>query len=293
MEAVGASGFVQILNALALSSLLLILASGLALIFGLRDILNFAHGAIYMVGAYLSLMISKGASFWVALIAVPIIVAAFGIVFEFALLRPLARRSQIDVALVTFGLAMIINQGVIAFFGSIPYAVATPPFFSGSTIVFGLPYPTYRLFVILVGFASCLALEWWLAYTRSGMYVRAVSHNAVVAKMMGVDTDRLSLFVVCLSFAFASLAGVVAGPYLSLDPQMGSTILISCLIVVVIGGLGSIGGAIVASVLYGFIQVIGVVYFPKIASLVPYFLLFLVLIWRPQGFGWRARTGQR
>ena len=117
------------------------------------------------------------------------------------------------------------------------------------------------------------------------MHTRAVSQQPHVARMMGVNTDRLSLLVVCLGTAFAGLAGVLAGPYLSVDPGMGATILISCLIVVVVGGLGSIGGAIAAALVYGFIQVIGTVLFPSLAVLAPYLLLFIVLLWRPQGFG--------
>jgi branched-chain amino acid transport system permease protein len=117
------------------------------------------------------------------------------------------------------------------------------------------------------------------------MYTRAVSQQPHVARMMGVNTDRLSLMVVCLGIAFAGLAGVLAGPDLSVDPGMGASILISCLIVVVVGGLGSIGGAIAAALVYGFIQVIGTVLFPALAVLAPYLLLFGVLLWRPQGFG--------
>ena len=151
--------------------------------------------------------------------------------------------------------------------------------------LFGRPYPAYRLFLILVGFGTCALLAAWLKWTKSGMHVRAVSQLPMVARMMGVNTDRLSLFVVCLGTGFSGLAGVLAGPYLSVDPNMGANILISCLIVVVVGGLGSIGGAIVASVVYGFIQVIGSIVSPLMSVMTPYLLLFFVLLWRPQGFG--------
>ena len=161
---------------------------------------------------------------------------------------------------------------------------------AGSVDLFGTLYPLYRLFIIGIGFGTCLALAAWLKYTTSGMHTRAVSQQPHVARMMGVNTDRLSLMVVCLGTAFAGLAGVLAGPYLSVDPGMGASILISCLIVVVVGGLGSIGGAIAAAAVYGFIQVIGTVLVPTIAVLAPYVLLFVVLLWRPQGFG-RGRVG--
>jgi branched-chain amino acid transport system permease protein len=275
----------QLANALALASLLTILASGLALIFGLRDVMNFGHGALYMLGAYMGFSVSRSLSFWAALLIVPLALAVVGAVFELAVLRPLQRRSHMDVALVTFGLGLIIGPAVHKIWGTSPLSVEPPDVLAGSTLLFGTMYPLYRLFLIAVGFGTCLALAAWLKFTRSGMHTRAVSQQPHVARMMGVNTDRLSLMVVCLGCGFAGLAGVLAGPYLSVDPGMGATILISCLIVVVVGGLGSIGGAIAAAVVYGFIQVIGTVLLPSVAVLAPYLLLFVVLLWRPQGFG--------
>ncbi len=275
----------QLANALALASLLTILASGLALIFGLRDVMNFGHGALYMLGAYMGYSVTKVANFWVALILVPLALAAIGVVFELAVLRPLQKRSHMDVALVTFGIGLILGPAVHKIWGTVPLSVEPPAVLAGSTMLFGTLYPLYRLFIIAVGFSTCLGLAAWLKYTTSGMHTRAVSQQPHVARMMGVNTDRLSLLVVCLGTAFAGLAGVLAGPYLSVDPGMGASILISCLIVVVVGGLGSIGGAIAAAVVYGFIQVIGTVLLPSVAVLAPYLLLFAVLLWRPQGFG--------
>lgn len=275
----------QFANALALASLLTILASGLALIFGLRDVMNFGHGAFYMLGAYLGYTVGRHLGFWVALAVVPLMLAAVGAVFELAVLRPLQRRSHMDVALVTFGLALIIGPAVHKIWGTVPLSVEPPAVLAGSVDLLGTMYPAYRLFLIAAGFGTCLGLAAWLKYTTSGMHTRAVSQQPHIARMMGVNTDRLSLLVVCLGTAFAGLAGVLAGPYLSVDPGMGATILISCLIVVVVGGLGSIGGAIVAALVYGFIQVVGTVMFPSLAVLAPYLLLFIVLLWRPQGFG--------
>lgn len=278
-------GVAQLANALALASLLTILASGLALIFGLRDVMNFAHGALYMLGAYLGFSVSKTFNFWAALIIVPLLLAVVGVVFELAVLRPLQKRSRMDVALITFGLALIVGPAVHKIWGTVPLSVDPPAALAGSIQLLGTQYPAYRLFLIASGFGTCVALAAWLKWTRSGMYTRAVSQHPHVARMMGVNTDRLSLLVVCLGTGFAGLAGVLAGPYLSVDPGMGATILISCLIVVVVGGLGSIGGAIAAAVIYGFIQVIGTVLFPSVAVLAPYLLLFFVLLWRPQGLG--------
>jgi branched-chain amino acid transport system permease protein len=180
---------------------------------------------------------------------------------------------------------MILNQAIIAVWGTAPKSVEAPAALAGSIGLFGQAYPAYRIFLIAMGFGTCIALALWLRHTRSGMHVRAVSQQPMVARMLGVNTDRLSLLVVCLGTAFAGFAGVLAGPYLSVDPGMGGAILISCLIVVVIGGLGSIGGAIAAAVVYGLIQVIGTMLSPTLAVISPYLLLFVVLLWRPQGFG--------
>ncbi len=275
----------QLANALALAALLTILSSGLALIFGLRDVMNFAHGSLYMLGAYLGYSIGGAMNFWAALLIVPLLLALVGVVFELAVLRPLQQRSHMDVALITFGYALIIASLVYKAWGTAPLSVEAPDVLAGSMQLLGSQYPVYRVFMICVGFGTCVALALWLRYTTSGMHTRAVSQQPHIARMMGVNTDRLSLMVVCLGTGFAGLAGVLAGPYLSVDPGMGSAILISCLIVVVVGGLGSIGGAIAAAVVYGFIQVIGSVLFPALAALAPYLLLFLVLLWRPQGFG--------
>ena len=275
----------QLANALALASLLTLLATGLALVFGLRDVMNFAHGAMFMLGAYLGYSVSGLFSFWAALVIVPVLLGLLGIVFELGAIRPLRDRSQIDVALLTFGLALIINQVIIKTWGTSPLALSAPPSLAGASDLFGEPYPTYRLFLIVVGFGACLALAIWLRFSRLGMHVRAVSRSPQIARILGVDTDRLGLLVVSLGLAYAGFAGVLAGPYLSIDPALGANILISCLIVVVVGGLGSIGGAIAAAVAYGLIEVFGSLVSPVLAVTAPYLLLVFILLWRPQGFG--------
>jgi branched-chain amino acid transport system permease protein len=277
--------FAQLANALALASLLTLLATGLALVFGLRDVMNFAHGAMFMLGAYLGYSVSGLFGFWAALVIVPILLALLGVVFEYAAIRPLRERSQMDVALLTFGLALIISQVVIKVWGTSPLALTATPSLAGSTDLFGQPYPTYRLFLIVVGFAACAALAIWLRFSRLGMHVRAVSRSPHVSRILGVNTDRLGVLVVALGLAYAGFAGVLAGPYLAIDPALGANILIDCLIVVVVGGLGSIGGAIAAAVAYGLIEVFGSLVSPVLAVTAPYLLLVFVLLWRPQGFG--------
>lgn len=277
------------LNSIALAALLIMLASGLALIYGLRDVMNFGHGSLYMLGAYLGYTVAAQVGFWAALIVVPLVMAVLGVAFEFLVLRPLHKRSHIEVALVTFGLGLILGQIIVSIYGGIAKNVTAPDLLSGSIDLLGSAYPVYRLFLIGAGLGSCIALALWLNFTTSGLYVRAVSQDPHVARMMGVNSSRLSILVSCLSTAFAGLAGVLAGPYLAVDPGMDISMMVTCLIIVVIGGTGSITGAIIAALLYGIVQVAGTVLLPNFAVLVPYLLLVIVLLLRPQGLG-RGRT---
>ena len=274
-----------IANSLALASLLIMLSSGLALIYGLRDVINFGHGALYMLGAYLGYTVALVGGFWLALFVVPILLACLGVAFERLVLRPLQSRSHIEVALVTLGLGIILGQILIFFYGGAARSVDAPGILSGSIEVFGLAYPAYRIFLIAMGLGSCALLAAWLRFTTSGLYVRAVSQDPSVARMMGVNADRLSLLVTSLSLGFAGLAGVLAGPYLSVDPGMDVTMIVNCLIIVVIGGTGSIAGAIVAALLFGLVQVAGSVFMPDLAALAPYALLMAVLLIAPRGIG--------
>jgi branched-chain amino acid transport system permease protein len=282
-----ASGVIALLiaNSLALASLLIMLSSGLALIYGLRDVINFGHGALYMLGAYLGYSIALVAGFWVAFVVSPLLLALVGAAFEYWVLRPLRGRSHIEVALVTLGLGIILGQALIFVYGGEARGVEAPSALAGAVRMFGLSYPLYRIFLIAMGLGSCVALALWLRFSTSGLYVRAVSQDPSVARMMGVNADRLSLLVTSLSAAFAGVAGVLAGPYLSVDPGMDVTMIVNCLIIVVIGGTGSIAGAIVAALLFGFVQVAGSVFLPDLAVLAPYVLLFVVLLIAPRGIG--------
>lgn len=276
-----------VLNAATASALLVMLAAGLALIFGLRRVMNFAHGAIYMVGAYLGYSLSTALGFWPALVLVPVILGLAGIAAEYLMLRPLRKRSELDVALITYGLSLVIGQIIIKIYGGNALTSPMPSGLRRSVGWFGVEYPAYRLLIILVGLGSVVAVFGWLRWTRSGMYVRAVSNDPDTARMVGVNSKQLGLFVVCLSTAFAGLAGVLAGPYTAVQPGMGDAIIVSSLMIIAIGGLGSIGGAIVAAVLFGVASSVGQQYVPSIASLFPYILLIVVLAVRPQGFGGR------
>ena len=274
----------QLLNGLALGALLMILSSGLALIYGLRGVMNFSHGALYMLGAYLAYEVTSGGiSFWLALIIAPLGLAIVGAVLELGLFRQLQERSHIEVGLVTFGIALVLERVVVLIWGDDTYPVPAPGAIDGTSSVFGTAYPTYRLMIILIAAARAAGLVVWLRRSRTGLHIRAASHDTETSSILGINTDRVSLVVVCLGAALAGLAGTLAAPYFSVQPSMGQAILITVLIVVVVGGVGSVGGAMVAGLLLGLITIMGQVWLPSAAVVVPYALLILVLLWRPTG----------
>jgi len=273
----------QLLNGVALGSLLMVLSSGLAMIYGLRGVTNFAHGGLYMAGAYLAYSVSDAMSFWLALILVPLALAVIGVVLEIVFFRRLQHRSHIEVGLITFGLAMVIERVVVLLWGERTLSVEPPAALAGSTSVLGVSYPSYRLLIIGIAALLAVALVLWLQLTRTGLHIRAASQDIETASIMGIDVDRISLIVVCVGTALAGLAGALAAPYLSLDPGMGSSILLIVLIVVVVGGAGSIGGAMVAGMGLGIIQTLSLDISPSLSVLVPYAALAVVLLWRPTG----------
>jgi branched-chain amino acid transport system permease protein len=273
----------EVLNGIALGSLLMVLSSGLAMIYGLRGVTNFAHGALYMLGGYITYSVAGHVSWWAALIVAPLALAVVGAVLELALFRRLQNRSHIEVGLVTFGLALIIERVVVLVWGSRTLNVDPPAGLAGTTSAFGVSYPTYRLLVIVAALVLAAALVLWLRNSRTGLHIRAASHDLETASIMGINSDRVSLVVVCLGAALAGLAGTLAAPYVSVDPGMGSAVLITVLIVVVVGGVGSIGGAMVAGMGLGIIQVLAQSWSPSFSVIVPYLALVIVLLLRPTG----------
>jgi branched-chain amino acid transport system permease protein len=273
----------QLLNGVALGALLMILSSGLAMIYGLRGVMNFSHGALYMLGAYLAYAVTTKTSFWLALVIAPLGLAIVGAGLELGFFRRLQHRSHIEVGLVTFGLALVIDRVIVLIWGDDTHPVTAPDAINGTTSVLGTDYPTYRLMIILIAAVMAGSLVLWLRRSRTGLHIRAASHDTETSAILGINTDRVSLVVVCLGAALAGLAGTLAAPYFSVQPGMGQAILISVLIVVVVGGIGSIGGAMVAGLGLGLIQIMGNVWLPSAAVLVPYALLIVVLLWRPTG----------
>ena len=274
---------INLFNGLVYGALLIVMCSGLALIYGLRRVVNFAHGSLYMLGAYLGYSIAMRSNFWVALVAVPAIMAVVGVLLDRYGFRLLQDREPLNVMLVTFGLLLILEDLVAFVWGKGNHSLFTPELLNFSVSLFGESLPAYRIGVIVVGAAVALGLTLWLRFSRIGLFVRAASTDPVTTSMQGVNTDTLSAAVVGLGAALAGLAGVVAAPFLSLSPHMSSDVLIDSFVVVVIGGLGSLAGAFIAALLLGMMQAIGAVYLPQVSVLLPFLFMIAVLIWKPSG----------
>jgi branched-chain amino acid transport system permease protein len=275
---------IQILNGLVYGGMLYIVAVGLVLIFGLRRVVNFAHGGLYMLGAYAGYAAALIFGFWGGLVAAIIILAVIGVLLDYGVFRPLQNADHMVTVLVTFGLLLVFEDVVHMIWGADTISVATPYPFDGTVQIGAISFPVYRLLVIAIAIAVAAGLTLWLQFSRAGLYVRASSVDPLTTGMQGVDTEKLSLSVVGLGAALAGLSGVIASPLLALSPSMGSSILIESFIVVVTGGLGSFAGAFVAALLIGQVHNFGIVYLPDVSSMLPLLLMVAVLIWKPSGF---------
>jgi len=292
----------QGLNGLQFGLMLFLLAAGLTLVFGIMDMINLAHGSLYMVGAYLmASFVQATGSFWLAL---PLALAATGVVgalLELTLLRRLYARDHLTQVLATFAIILIANEAVRLVWGSQPILLNAPPSLTGPvTLPGGMQYASYRLLIIGVGVAVAVLLYFLVAKTRVGMLVRAGASNREMARAMGVDIGRLFTGVFALGAALCALAGAMLGPILAVQVGMGENILILAFVVIVIGGIGSIRGALVGSLLVGIVDTGGRAFLPllfgtflppqmasaagpAIASVLIYLLMAVVLYFRPQG----------
>ena len=274
---------INLFNGLVYGALLIVMSSGLALIYGLRRVVNFAHGALYMLGAYIGYSVATYSNFWVAMVVAPMAMAVVGILLDRYCFRLLQDREPLNVMLVTFGLLLILEDVVVAIWGKANYSLFTPELLNFSVKLVGNEVPAYRIGVIGVGAAVAIGLTLWLRYSRMGLFVRAASTDPITTSMQGVNTDLISATVVGLGSALAGLAGVVAAPFLSLSSHMSSDVLIDSFVVVVIGGLGSLAGAFIAALLLGMMQAIGAVYLPEVSALLPFGFMIAILIWKPSG----------
>ncbi|OEU84888.1 MAG: hypothetical protein BA865_00180 [Desulfobacterales bacterium S5133MH4] len=275
---------IQALHGLVYGMLLFLVASGLTLIFGMMGVLNFAHGAIYMLGAYFSFSILQlTGQFWLSLVFAPFMVAGIGIVIERFLLRKVHAFGHAHELLLTFGVAYIIEELVKIIWGNEPLLVKLPPILDGSVAFLGIEYPVYRLFILVISFLVFALMFTILFKTRAGIIVRAAVSNKNMVDALGFNVPMIFLLLFGMGAWLAGLAGVIGGPYLITNPGMAATIIIDLFVVVVVGGLGSIEGALIASLIIGQLQSIGILFLPQFAIVFEFLLMALVLIFRPHG----------
>jgi branched-chain amino acid transport system permease protein len=279
----------QLFTGLALGAIYVLLAVGLSLIFGMLTVVNFAHGAFFMLGAYVGLFAAeKTGSFWAALVIAPLAVAAIGMLCERWLIRPLYGRGIDYPLLLTFGLAYMMVEGVRMVFGKSGMPFDTPEVLQGATNLGFADFPTYRLFVI--GVVAALLVALWLLIERTpfGLIVRAGARDAVIVRVLGVDVSRVWLIVFGVGTGIAALAGVLSAPLQGVSPEMGTSVLTVAFVVTVVGGMGSLMGAVVAGLLVGVVESLAVLFFPEAAKVSMFVIMAAVLLVRPQGLFGRA-----
>jgi len=274
----------QLLHGLVFGAALGLLALGLTVIFGLLGVMNFAHGELYMLGAYAGIaVIGVTHSFWAALVVAPLAVGAIGAVTEVATLRPLYRREPLYGLILTFGLALVFREGVRQIWGGDMRRILPP--FTGSTPLLGMTYPNYRLF--LLGASSVLLLAIWLFFTktRAGVVVRAAVQDAEMLDGLGVNVPRVFTLTFAGSAALAALAGLLLAPVFTVYPQMGVEMILLAFIVVILGGMGSMGGSVVAAFVIGLAQSLLTLWMnPQRVAIAIFAIMIVVLIVRPRGF---------
>jgi branched-chain amino acid transport system permease protein len=274
----------QLLNAAALSALLFLVSVGLSLVFGILRVVNFAHGMFYMLGAYVGFTLAAfSGNFWLALLLAPPLVGLVGAALEATTLRFIYRRPPIYQVLLTFGLSLILEEAVRIGWGATAQAIEPPTLFSGSVTLGPMVYPAYRLFLIAIGALVGAGLWLFLKTTRAGLVIRAVAQNGEMAGCLGTDVRRVRTAVFGLACALAGLGGVVAAPMVTAYLGMGIGVIVEAFVVVVIGGLGSIGGSIVGSIIVGAAQTWGGYFISEVAMAIMYAVMAAVLVFRPWG----------
>ena len=280
-----ANFLIQLLNSLQYGLLLFMLAAGLTLIFGIMGVVNLAHGSFYMIGAYLAwFLTAQLGSLTAAIVLGAVLAVALGWVLEWALFRHFYQRDHLDQVLLTFGLIYIFEELRSIFWGDDVHAVQVPQVLDWSIrLTDNLSYPAYRLVMSGVCVLLAIGLYLLIGKTRLGMKIRAGAFNREMAESLGINIRLIHGVVFALGVGLAAVAGMIASPVSSVYPGMGSSVLIMCFVVVVIGGIGSVRGALVAALLVGLVDTFGKVLVPQIAGMAVYMLMALVLLYKPEG----------
>ena len=285
-----ATFLIQCLNALQYGLLLFLVASGLTLIFGIMGVINLAHGSFYMIGAYMAYALAPlvantfGGGFFATLVVGVVLAVIAGYLLEWAFFSFLYQREHLQQVLMTYGLILVFEELRSLLVGDEVHGVPVPDLLAG-TLPLGelMTYPVYRLFISGVCLALALGMYFVFTRTRLGMMIRAGASNREMVQSLGIDIQFLYRVVFAAGMAVAVLAGMVAAPVSSVYPGMGNQVLIICFVVVVIGGIGSIRGALLAALLIGVVDTFGKVVFPQAAGVLVYLLMALILLWKPNG----------
>jgi len=285
-----ATFLIQCLNALQYGLLLFLVASGLTLIFGIMGVINLAHGSFYMIGAYMAYALAPivgatfGGGFFATLLLGLVLAVLLGYLLEWVFFSFLYEREHLQQVLMTYGLILVFEEVRSLLLGDTVHGVAPPDSLAG-TIALGqmMTYPVYRLFIsgVCLGLALCMYLV--LSRTRIGMMIRAGSTNREMVQSLGIDIKFLYRIVFATGVAIAVFAGMIAAPVSSVYPGMGNSVLIICFVVVVIGGIGSVRGALLAALLIGVVDTFGKVLLPQASGVLVYVLMALILLWKPDG----------
>jgi branched-chain amino acid transport system permease protein len=283
---------IQVLNSVQYGLLLFLVASGLTLIFGIMGVINLAHGAFYMIGAYLAFTLAEWTgSLWTALPLGIVLAMLLGLLLEWLLISRLYRRDHLYQVLLTFGLILVFEELRSLLVGDDVHSVAIPALLSASLpLTDTLSYPVYRIFVLGVCLGVAALMYVIIQKTRLGMMIRATASNPEMALSLGLGTRWIHALVFAAGVGLAVFAGMIAAPISSVFPGMGNQVLIVCFVIVVIGGIGSLTGALVAALLIGFVDTFGKVLVPEFAGVAVYMLMALVLLFRPQGLFGRGQT---
>jgi len=276
---------IQILNSVQYGLLLFMLAAGLTLIFGIMGVVNLAHGSFYMLGAYLAYSLSGlFGSLTLAILGGAALSVVFGLALEWLLFRHFYQRDHLDQVLLTFGLIYIFEEVRSMLWGDDVHGVPIPDLLGASIpLTENLSYPVYRLFMSGVCIALAIGLYLLISKTRLGMKIRAGAFNRDMTESLGINIKLIHAIVFALGVALATVAGMIAAPISSVYPNMGSQVLIMCFVVVVIGGIGSVRGALIAALLVGLVDTFGKVLLPQISGMLVYMLMAAVLLWKPEG----------
>jgi branched-subunit amino acid ABC-type transport system permease component len=274
----------QVINGLTIGAILMLIAMGLTIIFGLMDVVNFAHGTMYMLGAYFAAtLVARTGQFWLSLILAPLGVGVLGFLLERVLIRRLYGRDPLLQVLLTFGVAVVLREAVEIIWGPNVQTLLPPAALAGSIDFFGLQYPAYRVAVLVAAFCVAGAVWFVLSRTDIGLIIRSGVHDRNMVDALGIDVRRVFTGVFVAGSMLAAVAGVLVGPLRSVNPDMANDVIVDAFIAVVVGGLGTVGGAVGGALFVGMAELLGALVIPGMAKAAVYFAVVVIMLVRPAG----------